>query len=120
MKIPRNAALLRIYLGETQTAEGRPLFETIVLKAREMGMAGATVVRGPMGFGERSILHTAKVLRLSEDLPMIIEIVDDRAKIDKFAPVIGPMVSSGLVTIEQVEVLQYGDNSDGRAKDSKD
>jgi len=119
MKIPRNAALLRIFMGETQTADGRPLYEAVVLKAREMGMAGATVLRGPMGFGERSILHTAKVLRLSEDLPMIVEIVDDRDKIDKFVPIIGPMVHSGLVTIEQVEVLQYGDNSENRPKGSE-
>ena len=108
MQVPRNAILLRIFIGENDRHEGRPLYEAIVLKAREAGLGGATVLRGPMGFGHSSRLHTAKILRLSEDLPLIIEIVDAEAKIDAFLPVLDGMMSSGLVTLEKVQVLQYG------------
>jgi PII-like signaling protein len=108
MQLPRNAILLRIFFGENDRHEGRPLYEAIVLKAREAGLGGATVLRGPMGFGHSSRLHTAKILRLSEDLPLIIEIVDAEAKIDAFLPVLDGMMSSGLVTLEKVQVLQYG------------
>ena len=108
MQIPRDAVLLRIFLGEDERFENRPLYEAIVLKAREMHLAGATVLRGPLGFGHSSRLHTAKILRLSEDLPMVIEIVDSEEKIEAFLPVLDGMIGSGLVTLEKVKVLQYG------------
>ena len=108
MQIPKQALLLRIFFGEDDKLAGRPLYEAIVMKAREMHLAGATVLRGPMGFGASSRLHTAKILRLSEDLPLVIEIVDSEDKIDEFLPVLDGMMSSGLVTIEKVQVLQYG------------
>lgn len=107
MTIPREGCLLRIFIGESDQWEGRPLYEAIVLKAREMHLAGATVLRGPMGFGANSRLHTVKVLRLSEDLPMVIEIVDSRAKIDELLPHIEQMVKEGMITLERVEVIQY-------------
>src|SRR5690349_5226931 len=109
MRIPHDATLLRIFLGESDRYEHKPLYEAIVLKARELQLAGATVLRGPMGFGRSSHLHTARILRLSEDLPMVIEIVDSQEKIDKFLPVLDPMMGSGLITVEKVQVLQYGD-----------
>ena len=108
MQIPKDAALLRIFIGEDDRHEGRPLYEAIVLKAREMHLAGATVLRGPMGFGHSSRLHTAKILRLSEDLPFVVEIVDAQDRIDAFLAVLDGMMRSGLVTIERVQVLQYG------------
>jgi PII-like signaling protein len=108
MQIPSEAVLLRIFLGEDDRFEHQPLYEAIVMKAREQHLAGATVLRGPMGFGHSSHLHTAKILRLSENLPVIVEIVDSREKIDAFLPLLDPMMSSGLVTLETVQVLQYG------------
>jgi PII-like signaling protein len=108
MTLPRDALMLRIFLGEDDQFEGRPLYEAIVLTARENHLAGATVLRGPMGFGQSSRLHTTKILRLSEDLPMIIEIVDSEDKIKAFLPTLDAMMSSGLVTLEKVQVLQYG------------
>src|ERR1700680_2176948 len=108
MQIPADAVLLRVFIGESDRFQHRPLYEAIVLKAREMHLAGATVLRGPMGFGHSSRLHTAKILRLSEDLPLVIEIVDMEAKIMEFLPVLDGMISSGLVTLEKVQVLQYG------------
>jgi uncharacterized protein len=111
MHVPREAVLLRIFIGEDDRTKGRPLYEAIVLKAREAGLAGATVLRGPMSFGKSSTLHTAKVLRLSEDLPIVIEIVDTQEKIDAFLPLLDPMMGSGLVTLERVQVLQYGDSN---------
>ena len=111
MHVPREAVLLRIFVGEDDRIKGRPLYEAIVLKAREAGLARATVLRGPMSFGKSSTLHTAKVLRLSEDLPIVIEIVDTQEKIDRFLPVLDSMMGSGLVTIERVQVLQYGDSN---------
>jgi PII-like signaling protein len=108
MQIPRDAVLLRIFLGENDRFEHAPLYEAIVLKAREMHLGGATVLRGPMGFGHSSRLHTAKLLRLSEDLPFVVEIVDSEEKINAFLPVLDGMMGSGLVTIEKVKVLQYG------------
>jgi uncharacterized protein len=114
MKVPRDAVLLRIFLGESDRFEHRPLYEAIVLKARELHMGGATVLRGPMGFGPSSRLHTAKILRLSEDLPMVVEIVDSQEKIDAFLPVLDAMMGSGLITIEKVTVLQYGHRSEAR------
>src|SRR3954452_2127144 len=110
MRIPRDAMLLRIFIGEDDKTRGRPLYEAIVLKAREMHLAGATILRGPMGYGHSSRLHTAKILRLSEDLPLVIEIVDGQEKIDGFLPVLEEMIGSGLVTLEKVQVLQYGGN----------
>ena len=108
MKIPKQAVLLRIFIGEDDKFEGRPLYETIVVKAREMHLAGATVLRGPMGFGASSRLHTTKILRLSEDLPLVIEIVDSEDKINGFLPTLDGMMLSGLITLEKVQVLQYG------------
>lgn len=108
MQIPEEALLLRIFIGENDKDDGRPLYESIVLKAREMHLAGATVIRGPMGYGHSSRLHTTKILRLSEDLPLVIEIVDSEAKINAFLPVLDGIMASGLVTIEKVRVLQYG------------
>jgi PII-like signaling protein len=108
MQVPHEALALRIFLGESDRWEGQPLYEAIVLKAREMHLAGTTVFRGPMGYGHTSRLHTAKLLRLSEDLPMVIEIVDSEEKIQEFLPVLDSMMGSGLVTMERVKVLQYG------------
>jgi hypothetical protein len=108
MQIPRDAVLLRIFIGESERSDHKPLYEAIVLKARELQLGGATVLRGPMGFGRSSHLHSAKILRLSEDLPMVIEIVDSQAKIDAFIPVLDQMMGSGLITVEKVQVLQYG------------
>jgi PII-like signaling protein len=109
MQIPRDAVLLRIFIGESERSNHKPLYEAIVLKARELQLGGATVLRGPMGFGRSSHLHSAKILRLSEDLPMVIEIVDSPTKIDAFLPVLDKMMGSGLITVEKVQVLQYGD-----------
>jgi PII-like signaling protein len=108
MQLPSDALLLRIFIGEEDRFEHAPLYEAIVLKAREQHLAGATVLRGPMGFGHSSRLHTAKVLRLSEDLPMVIEIVDSEDKINAFLPLLDAMMAGGLVTLEKVKVLQYG------------
>jgi PII-like signaling protein len=108
MQSPSDATLLRIFIGEADRHQHKPLYETIVLKAREMHLAGATVLRGPMGFGSSSRMHTAKILRLSEDLPVLIEIVDAEDKINAFLPVLDAMMGSGLVTLEKVKVLQYG------------
>ena len=108
--LQKDAVLLRAFFGENDKFDGKPLYEAIVLKAREMHMAGATVLRGPMGFGKSSRLHTSKILRLSEDLPLIIEIVDSEEKINSFLPVLDTMMGSGLVTIEKVKVLRYGED----------
>ncbi|MER9237136.1 DUF190 domain-containing protein [Mesorhizobium sp. M0622] len=112
MKIPRQAQLLRIFIGENDRADGRPLYEAIVLKAREVQIAGATVLRGAMGFGHSSRLHTTKILRLSEDLPLVIEIVDSEEKIAAFLPVLETIMTSGLITLEKVQVLQYGTDNE--------
>ncbi|MDE3175175.1 MAG: DUF190 domain-containing protein [Pseudomonadota bacterium] len=108
MTLPRDAMLLRIFFGEDDKFQNRPFYEAVVLAAREAHLAGATVLRGPMGFGHSSRLHTAKILRLSEDLPMIIEIVDTEDKIKAFLPTLDAMMPSGLITLEKVQVLQYG------------
>ena len=107
MKIPQDGYLLRVFLGESDQWQGKPLYEAIVMKARELHLAGATVLRGPMGFGAKSRLHTAKILRLSEDLPIIIEIVDAKEKLDTLLPHIDNMVKDGLVTLERVQVIKY-------------
>jgi PII-like signaling protein len=105
---PATPVLLRIFIGEDDKAQHLPLYEAIVLKARAMHLAGATVLRGPIGFGLSSRLHSAKMLRLSQDLPLLIEIVDTQEKIDEFLPVLDGMMGSGLITLEKVQVLQYG------------
>lgn len=107
MNIPEDGYLLRVFVGESDRHGLHPLYEAIVLKAREEGLAGATVLRGLMGFGRHSILHTAKILRLSEDLPMIIEIVDSLEKVERFLPLLDEMITDGLVTLEQVSVIHY-------------
>jgi uncharacterized protein len=110
MKLEGEAQLLRIFVGESDKWHGHPVYEAIVLKARELHLAGATVLRGPMGFGKHSRLHTMKVLRLSEDLPIIVEIVDSKEKIDTLLPHIDEMVKEGLVTLEKVHVITYRAN----------
>jgi hypothetical protein len=107
MNIPEEGYLLRIFIGESDKHGHRPLYEVIVLKARQAGLAGATVLRGVMGFGKNSVLHTAKILRLSEDLPMVIEIVDSLEKVEGFLPILDEMITDGLVTLERVKVIQY-------------
>lgn len=107
MKLEGEGTLLRIFIGELDKWHHQPLYEAIVLKARERGLAGATVLRGPMGFGATSRLHTAKILRLSEDLPVIIEIVDKEEKIQAFLPELDQMVGDGLVTLEKVHIITY-------------
>ena len=108
MQIPREAVLLRIFFGENDRFQRLPLHEAIVLKAREMHLGGATVLRGHIGFGHSSRIHTTKILRLSQDLPVVVEIIDSQEKIDTFLPVLDGMMSSGLITMERAEVLQYG------------
>lgn len=108
MQIPHDAVLLRVFFGEDDKHERLPLYEAIVLKAREMHLAGATVLRGHVGFGHSARIHTTKILRLSQDLPIVIEIVDSEEKINSFLPVLDAMMGSGLVTMEKVKVLQYG------------
>ena len=108
MEIPKDAVLLRIFIGEDDKSGRQPLYEAIILKAREMHLAGATVLRGPMGFGHSSRIHTTKILRLSEDLPIIIEIVNLEEKITAFLSELDGMIGSGLVTLEKVKVLRYG------------
>ncbi len=107
MKLDGDGFLLRIYLGELDKWHHQPLYEAIVLKARERGLAGATVLRGSMGFGAHSRMHTAKILRLSEDLPVLIEIVDTEEKINSFLPELDPILGDGLVTLEKVRVIRY-------------
>ncbi len=107
MKIPQEGCLLRVFVGESDQWHRRPLYEAIVLKARDLHLAGATVLKGTMGYGASSRLHTAKVLRLSEDLPMIVEIVDSREKIDQLIPFLDEAVTNGLVTLERAEVIWY-------------
>lgn len=111
MHVPADALMLRIYIGEDDKAGNIPLYEAIVLAAREQKLAGATVLRGPIGFGRSSHLHTAKILRLSQDLPIVIEIVDAEAKINAFIPTLEKLMGSGLVTLEKVKALRYGDGN---------
>ncbi|MBU9888849.1 MAG: DUF190 domain-containing protein [Candidatus Omnitrophica bacterium] len=107
MKIPAEGKLLRIFIGEADKWQGQPLYEAIVLLAKKEGMAGATALKGFLGFGCKSHLHTAKLLRLSEDLPIVIEIVDGEEKIEKFLRLLDPMIKEGLVTLEKANVLLY-------------
>jgi uncharacterized protein len=107
MNLPKNGILLRIFIGEADRHVSKPLYEAIVLKARELNMAGATVLRGVMGFGAESRIHTAKILRLSEDLPIVIEIVDTEEKINKILPFLDETVKEGLITMEEISVIKY-------------
>jgi PII-like signaling protein len=107
MQIPHDAVLLRIFLGESDRWQHQPLYEALVLRARELHLAGATVLRGSMGFGKSSRVHTAKILRLSLDLPLVIEIVDSEEKIHSFLPELEKMMGGGLVTLEKVKVIDY-------------
>jgi PII-like signaling protein len=114
MKLPEDCVLLRVFIGESDQYKGRPLYEQIVLKARELNLAGATVIRGIMGYGAQSrIIHTTKLLELSTDLPVIIEIVDEKQNIDRLLPYLDETIADGLVTLEKMKVLKY------RHKDSK-
>jgi PII-like signaling protein len=107
MEVPEDAMLLRIFIGEADRWQHGPLYEAIVIKARELHLAGATVLRGPMGFGKSSRMHTAKILRLSMDLPLVIEIIDSEEKIKEFLPALEEMMGGGLVTLEKVKVIHY-------------
>lgn len=111
IELPEESVQLRIFISELDRYHDQPLYEALVLKAREVGFAGATVLRGPLGFGHTSRIHTAKILRLSDDLPLVVEIVETQQKIDAFLPVLDEMMESGLVTIEKARVLRYGPNS---------
>jgi PII-like signaling protein len=119
MKLPSEAELLRIFVGEGDKHDGRPLYEVIVGSARERGMAGATVLRGVLGFGAHSRIHTAKILRLSEDLPIVIEIVDKPERIAEFLPELDELIDEGLITLEKIRVIAYRHNSSA-ASDQKD
>jgi len=110
MKLPEEGMLMRIYIGEKDKKDGKPLFEAIVLKARELNLAGATAIRGIMGFGADSRMHTAKILRLSEDLPVLIELVDTKENLDKIIPFLDEYVKEGLITMEKVHVIKYRHN----------
>jgi len=110
MPAKEDALLLRIHTGEHDRAGPRPLFEAVVLAARAHGLAGATVLRGPLGFGRSSRLHSARILDLSADLPLVVEIVDCPERIESFLPVLGPLVGDALVTMEKVSVLRFTDN----------
>ena len=107
MKLSGEAELLRIFIGESDRCDGRPLYEAIVQEARQAGLAGATVLRGILGFGAHSRIHSAKILRLSEDLPVVIEIVDRADRIAEFLPKLDTMIGEGLVTLEKVRIIAY-------------
>jgi len=107
MKLPQEGMLLRIFVGESDKYKGKALYEQIVIKARELNLAGATVVRGIMGFGADSRMHSAKILRLSEDLPVVIELVDTEENLNKLLPFLDETVQEGLITLENVRVIKY-------------
>ena len=111
MKETRTGTLLRIFVSESDRSNGEPVYEAIVMKARELHLAGATVLRGMMGFGAHSRMHTAKILRLSEDLPIVVEIVDERENIDKLLPFMDEIVTEGFVTLEKVQIIKYRQES---------
>ena len=119
MMLPEKGQLLLIFIGESDKYEGKPLFEWIVLKAREAGLAGATVIRGIEGFGATSRIHTTKILRLSEDLPIVVEIVDTAEKIEQFLPSIDSAITEGLATIENVRIRFYRSGVSGKSKSEK-
>jgi PII-like signaling protein len=110
MKLPQHGKLLRIFIGESDTYKGKPLYEAIVHKARENNLAGATVLKGIMGFGANSRLHSSKILRLSEDMPLVIEIVDTQDNIELLLPFLDETVKEGLITIEDIEIFKYRHN----------
>ena len=114
MQLPEDAVLLRIYVGESDRWQHQPLYEAIVLRARELHLAGATVLRGPMGFGAASRIHTAKILRLSMDLPIVIEIVDTDDKVQALLPFLDEMMGGGLVTLEKIKVIHYREGKENR------
>ncbi len=114
MQLPEDAILLRIFIGESDRWQHQPLYEAIVLKARELRLAGATVLRGPMGFGASSRVHTAKILRLSMDLPIVIEVVDTEEKVKSLLPSLDEMMGGGLITMEKVKVIHYRESAEGR------
>jgi PII-like signaling protein len=118
MELPKDAMLLRIFFGENDKHQGKSLYEVIVLEARKQHMAGATVLRGPMGYGHSTRVHRSNFLEISEDLPIVIEIVDTLEKIDSFLPVLDDMMDGGLVTLEKVQVLTYGATDRARQKDT--
>src|SRR6266446_10757084 len=113
MSLPEESTLLRVFIGEADEVDGRPLYQAIVTRAREFHMAGATVLRGPLGFGRSSLLHTAKILRLSQDLPVVAEIVDTEEKINGFLPILTDLTKSCLITLEKVTVVRYGEDETG-------
>jgi PII-like signaling protein len=113
MKLPEEGMLLRIFIGESDKCKDKPLYEQIVIKARELNLAGATVIRGIMGFGADSRMHSAKILRLSEDLPVVIELVDTEENLKKLLPFLDETVVEGLITLERVRVIKYRHNGDG-------
>jgi PII-like signaling protein len=113
MKLPDEAKLLRVFIGETDKYKGKPLYEAIVLKAREMNLAGATVFRGIMGYGAESRIHSIKLLRLSEDLPVMIEVVDTEEKINELLPFLDETVKEGLITMEKVKIIKYRHDKKG-------
>ena len=113
--LPSQAVLLRAFIGESDKADGKPLYEVIVEAARKNGLAGATVLRGYLGFGANSRIHTSKVLRLSEDLPVVVEIVDTEEKIEAFLPELDARIDEGLVTIEKVRIIAYRHNAEEKA-----
>jgi uncharacterized protein len=112
VRLKGEGKLLRIFIGESDKWHGKPLYQAIVLRLREEGLAGATVLRGIEGFGAKSHLHTARILRMSEDLPLVIEVVDDAARIDAVLPILDEMVEDGLVTLERIEVVHYRANKE--------
>lgn len=114
MKLPEEGMLLRIFVGETDQYKGKALYEQIVIKARELNLAGATVIRGIMGFGADSRMHSAKILRLSEDLPIIIELVDTEEKLNTLIPFLDEVVTEGLITLEKVRVIKYRHNAENK------
>lgn len=118
MKLPEDAYLLRVFIGESDRFRDKPLYEQVVLKARELNLAGATVLRGIMGFGADSRIHTAKLLELSADLPMVVEIVDTEENINKLMPFIDQTVTEGLVTLEKMRVIKYRHSQEKAAKNA--
>jgi uncharacterized protein len=112
MKLPEEGMLLRIFIGESDAHQGKALYEAIVLKARELNLAGATVTRGILGFGADSRIHSAKLLRLSEDLPVVVEIVDTEEKLNTLLPFLDKVVTEGLITLEKVRVIKYRHSED--------
>ncbi len=119
MKLPEEGMLLRVFIGEADMCDGKPLYEQIVLKARELNLAGATVLRGVMGFGASSRLHTTKILRLSEDLPVVVEIVDSQERLELLLPFLDETVKDGMITMEKARVIKYRHNGKDLSEEDK-